>query len=251
MERSSTMAKLLLLDDDVEALGWMSAALQSRGHEAVGFSTVRAALRGLEVFTPDLIVADILMPEVDGLAFARFVRRYRDVPLMFVSIAKQQAEAVLAGAVGYVQKPASANEIREAVERVLGEGARRNTILVVDDDPDVRRLYAAVLEPRFTVLTAANGKEALDRLRAARADLLIVDVHMPVMDGTELVRIVRSDAVLDRLPIIVQTNDQVALRAPIWGALRVSKVMDKPSFLDWFEENLSAFSGHPNEGARV
>jgi CheY-like chemotaxis protein len=234
------MAKLLMLDDDSKALEWTSAALATRGHEVAGFTSARAALTALESWTPDLIVADILMPEIDGLAFARIVRRHRNVPLLFVSIAPRQAEAVLAGAVGYVQKPASAAEIREAVDRVLGELARQNEILIVDDEEDVRELYTAVLEPRFKVSTAANGKEALELLRRHRVDLAIVDVHMPIMNGTDLIRAIRADSVLETLPIIVQTSDRSALQAPVWRTLHVSKVMDKLTFLDWFESNIAS-----------
>jgi CheY-like chemotaxis protein len=244
------MAKLLLLDDDEATLTWMRAALESRGHDVSTYTTARAALGALEAADrPDLIVADLLLPEVDGLAFARLVRRHGKTPLMFVSIAKKQAEAVLAGAIGYVQKPASAMEVRMAVERLLGEGARRNSILVVDDAADVRTLYRALLEPRFVVLTAENGKEALAVLRTMRVDLAIVDVHMPVMNGAELVRAMRNDPVLEGLPVIVQTSDRAALSAPVWGALRVSRVMDKASFLDWFEEQAGALwerEGHPH-----
>jgi CheY-like chemotaxis protein len=242
-------AKLLLLDDDVQALEWMRAALETRGHVVVGFATAQSALAALEAYTPDLIVADILMPEIDGLAFARIVRQNRGVPVMFVSIAKRQAEAILAGAVGYVQKPASASEIREAVDRILSESDRRSAILVVDDDPDVRELYAAVLEPRFTVLTAANGQEALERLQSERVDLSIIDVHMPIMNGTELVRSIRADPRLERMPIIIQTSDRSALHAPVWGALHVSQVMDKANFLDWFDANIRAAASEPRPTA--
>jgi CheY-like chemotaxis protein len=204
----------------------------------MGFLSARAALAALEKTKPDLIVSDILMPELDGLAFARIVRRLHGVPLMFVSIAKKQAEAVILGAVGYVQKPASALEIRSAVERVLVDPTRRNTILVVDDEPDVCDLYLEFLSPGFHVLTAANGRDALDILHKVHVDLAIVDVNMPIMNGAELVRAVRSDPKLEMLPVVVQTNDPTALRAPVWATLRVSKLMDKTTFVEWFESQL-------------
>jgi CheY-like chemotaxis protein len=237
------MSKLLMLDDDEEATTWMRAALESRGHEVTTFHSARAALRSLETFTPDLIVTDILMPEIDGVAFARFVRRHRGVPVMFVSIAKKQAEAVLAGAVGYVTKPASANDIRDAVDRVLGERRERNVILVVDDDQDVRDIYRDYLEERFDIVGAANGEEALACLKAHRVDLAIVDVHMPVMNGIDLVRAIRADPALDALPVIVQTSDATAARAPVWKPLRVAQVLDKFRFADWFEEQMRDVPG--------
>jgi CheY-like chemotaxis protein len=173
------------------------------------------------------------MPEMDGLTFARLAQRHPGVPLMFISIAKKQAEAILSGAVGYIQKPATVGEIREAVERVLGRGAQRNAILVVDDDADIRELYRSFLDPRFVVFEAEHGRRALELLKAEPVDLAIVDVHMPVMNGPELIRAIRADSALQQLPVIVQTSDRTALHAPVWRDLHVSQLVDKHDFLHW------------------
>jgi CheY-like chemotaxis protein len=233
-----TMAKILMLDDDAEALMWMGAALETHGHQVTKCTSARAALESLEKATPDLIVSDVLMPEIDGIAFARLVRSRASVPLIFVSIARREAEAVLAGAVGFVQKPASANDIRSAVQRVLGEGPRRSIVLVVDDDPDARDLYRAFLETHFGVLEAENGQKALEILKTERVDLAIVDVIMPGMNGVDLVRAIRADPSLDALPILVQTSDPDAARAPVWRPMRVARVMDKSEFGLWVDEQV-------------
>jgi CheY-like chemotaxis protein len=234
------MARLLVIDDDEATLTWMSAALEDLGHEVRGFLSGHDAMGALASWCPNLIVADILMPEMDGLTFARLVRRYRDVPVMFVSIAHKRAEAILSGAVGYVQKPATAREVREAVEAVLGHGARRNVILVVDDDPDLRDLYRSVLEPGFVVLEAEHGRRALQILGRQPVDLAIVDVHMPIMNGVELIRAIRRDSKLDRLPIIVQTSDQTALEAPVWRDLQVAQLVNKTDFMQWLNAQIES-----------
>jgi CheY-like chemotaxis protein len=237
---------LFIVEDDEATLAWVSAALASMGHDVRGAIGGRAALDALRGWRPDLILADILMPEMDGLTFARIVRRHENVPVMFVSIAKKQAEAVLLGAVGYVQKPATAAEIREAVTRVLGHPEARSTILVAEDDGDVRGIYRACLEPSFDVVEAENGQIALDHLRRAKVDLAIVDVHMPVMSGTELIRAMRADPTLNGVPVIVQTSDMTALRAPIWRDLRVAQVVDKGEFFEWLNDRIVE---HVKEGA--
>jgi CheY-like chemotaxis protein len=239
------MAKLLVLDDDEGTLEWMSAALAELGHSVRGFLTGRDALAALEGWIPDLIVADILMPEMDGLTFARLARRFSHVPLMFVSIAKKEAEAILCGAVGYVQKPATAGEVCEAVERVLGRGAQRNIILVVDDDADIRELYRSFLEPRFIVLEAEHGRRALEILRSQPVDLAIVDVHMPIMNGTELIRAMRREPALKELPVIVQTSDRTALKAPVWRDLHVSQTVEKYEFLRWLNGQIEEHTRSP------
>jgi CheY-like chemotaxis protein len=237
------MAKLLVVDDDVGSLAWMVPALESRGHVVRGFESASAALAALEAWRPDLIIADILMPEMDGLTFARLVRRHRGVPLMFLSIAKKEAEAVIAEAVGYVRKPTTADEIRAAVDRVLGRRSERNTIFVVDDDPAIRELYPAFLEPRFTVATAEHGVAALEVLSAQRVDLAIIDIHMPVMNGVELIRKIRATPALADLPVIVQTSDLTALGAPIWRDLHVSVRLDKADFLTWISRQIDEHVG--------
>ncbi len=229
------MAKLLLLDDDAEALEWMSAALNGLGHEVRAFQSAALALADVSSWRPDLILADILMPEMDGLKFARLVRAHGAPKLIFISIAMKQADAILVGAVGYVQKPATAKEVRAAVASVLGSSPRRATILVVDDDVDTRELFGMVLEQNFAVLQAEDGAAALAVLREHPVDLVITDFHMPRMNGVELIRAIRADAALQQMPIIVETSDRVALTSPIWRELKVAYQINKTDFMSWLD----------------
>jgi CheY-like chemotaxis protein len=234
------MAKLLVLDDEPDTVEWMTAALSALGHEVRGYPSGRAALAAIDSFRPDLIIADILMPEMDGIAFTRLVRAHHGPKVMFISIAKRQADAILAGAVGYVQKPATANQIRAAVTDVLGRESPRATILVVDDDPDTRMLYREILEREFTVLEAEDGVEGLDVLHHEPIDLVISDFHMPNMRGDQFIRAIRSDTAIQRTPIIVETSDRVALTSPVWNELGVAYRIDKTDFVQWLDQTIGA-----------
>jgi CheY-like chemotaxis protein len=226
------MAKLLLVDDDEGTLAWMAAALAGAGHDVHAAASARAALEAVEAWAPDLLVADILMPEMDGFAFSGLVQARRRVPVMLVSALRKEAEAVLRGVAGYVQKPVTAAELRAAVVRVLGATAAGG-ILVVDDDADIRECYRLILEPRFTVLEAENGRAALSVLAAEDVALCIVDVHMPVMNGVDLIRAIRDDPRLRAIPVIVQTSDRTAVSAPIWTDLQVEQTVMKDDFMQW------------------
>jgi CheY-like chemotaxis protein len=227
------MAKLLVVDDDEGTLAWMAAALEGAGHDVRTARRSRCALEMVRTWAPDLILTDILMPEIDGFAFSRLALVSRRVPVMLVSALKKEAEAILRGVAGYVQKPFTAPELLAAVERVLGKGASDVSILVVDDDPEILTLYRTILEPRFGVLLAMNGREALDVLKTESAALAVVDVHMPVMNGIQLIRALRDDPQLHTLPVIVQTSDQTAVRAPVWADLHVAQVLSKQQFVAW------------------
>ena len=77
------------------------------------------------------------------------------------------------------------------------------TILVVDDDSQIRRVMRNALSSHgYTIIEARNGEEALKKVRAERLDLIILDLNMPDMDGIEVCREIR---VVSNLPIIMLT----------------------------------------------
>ena len=129
---------------------------------------------------------------------------------------------------------------RDGPPRQDAHNGRRAKILVVDDDDDVRTVTTATIEELgYSVVTVAEGKEALTKLREERFDLLITDVAMPGMDGVELAR--RARNIDDRLPILFSSgyadvqmfgeelSDETVLRKPFRVAdvaARIQKVLD-------------------------
>jgi CheY-like chemotaxis protein len=82
------------------------------------------------------------------------------------------------------------------------------TILIVEDDVDVREAYQDVLDQAgYNVVTAANGKLALDWLRHTddHPDMIVLDLMMPVMDGWQFRQEMRKDETLKRIPVVVVT----------------------------------------------
>jgi signal transduction histidine kinase/CheY-like chemotaxis protein/AraC-like DNA-binding protein len=91
----------------------------------------------------------------------------------------------------------------------------RTTVLLVDDNPDVRAYVRSVLAPQFHILEAADGKAGLALAREALPDLIVADVMMPELDGLGLGRELKSDSMTDAIPVILLTAraesaDQVA-----------------------------------------
>jgi CheY-like chemotaxis protein len=84
--------------------------------------------------------------------------------------------------------------------------AASRTILVVDDDDDIRGLLRAMIERGLhRVVEAVDGAEALELIRRARPDLVLVDLNMPEVDGSEVCRRVKADAATRDLPVLVLT----------------------------------------------
>lgn len=92
----------------------------------------------------------------------------------------------------------------EPVSRYASEPGEPVTILVVDDEPDVLFLLRLTLEAAgYSVVEAAHGAEALETIRETRPTLIITDLMMPVMDGRELIRRVRSRPETADVPIML------------------------------------------------
>ncbi|WP_199269722.1 ATP-binding protein [Mucilaginibacter lacusdianchii] len=75
-------------------------------------------------------------------------------------------------------------------------------ILVVDDNADMRAYITRLLSPYFTIQTAVNGLDALEKITTEMPDLVVSDIMMPVMDGKQLLQHIRDNAITARLPVV-------------------------------------------------
>lgn len=82
-----------------------------------------------------------------------------------------------------------------------------HTILLVEDDPDIREVYSTVLkQENYTVIEATNGKEGLAMARGSSWDLLLLDIMIPELDGVSLLKLIKNEPVLKDKPVIMLTN---------------------------------------------
>lgn len=83
-------------------------------------------------------------------------------------------------------------------------------IAVVEDNPDNRLLVQVILDPFYQVVEYENGVDALAGLPQGNVDLVLLDVSLPEMDGTEVLRRIRADNGLRALPVIALTANAMA-----------------------------------------
>lgn len=80
------------------------------------------------------------------------------------------------------------------------------TVLIVDDEPHIRRILQFLLEQQgFRVLSAANGQQGVEAARQEMPDLILLDLMMPGMDGFEVCNVLRGDYKTNQIPIIIVT----------------------------------------------
>src|SRR5881296_1453791 len=115
----------------------------------------------------------------------------------------------------------------EASDSVQGV---RPVVLVVDDDHGVRESFRLILEDRYEVLEAADGRQALERLRASPVDLVLLDIRLPEMDGIEVLE--RIKALDEGIEVILVTAVKTVRTAVAAMKLGAFDYLTKP-----FEED--------------
>jgi DNA-binding response OmpR family regulator len=85
----------------------------------------------------------------------------------------------------------------------MGERAK---ILLIDDDPDFLESNRIVLETKYDVVTAPSGDEGLQKARSENPDLILLDVIMPGTDGFSVADLLKHDAQLSRIPVLMLTS---------------------------------------------
>ncbi len=122
------------------------------------------------------------------------------------------------------------NMIEDTLEDAENKEADENieTILVVEDNNELRNFLQSILAEQFRVITAANGKEGLKKARLYYPDMIVSDVMMPEMDGLTMVRQIRANKEISHTPIILLTSKS-AVESEIEGLkLGIDDYITKP-----------------------
>ena len=105
-------------------------------------------------------------------------------------------------------------------------------LMIVDDSPVMRSFVRRTLEiAGFGIehcSEASNGAEALEKLSANEVDLILTDINMPVLDGEGLLRALRSDPELSRIPVVVVSTDSTEQRVGALMGLGARGYLKKP-----------------------
>ncbi len=89
----------------------------------------------------------------------------------------------------------------------MNEIQYKKTVLIVDDDKQIHDLLGRTLKlAGFDLMHAKNGQEALRAIKENQPDIILLDVHMPVMDGIEVLTQIKSDDTTKSIPVIMLTS---------------------------------------------
>jgi len=242
-----------VLIEVLTALGIGSAA---KGIEFAtsGKQALTMIRKAIEADLPyDLMLLDWVMPEMDGYAVLQNLRDSGLAPLpLSVVVSAYDTEAMheiaeSLGAQHFLPKPVLPEALRRLINALTGKTDDESSyihdsridinfngmrVLLVEDNPINQQLAVELLESRgIKVVVANNGQEALDKLAAFASDhfhVVLMDLQMPVMDGYEATRRLRSDPRYFSLPLVAMTAHAMLEERQKCLALGMNDHLSKP-----------------------
>ncbi|WP_246032103.1 hybrid sensor histidine kinase/response regulator [Leptospira fluminis] len=240
--------KVIILDDNSTNLKILAHQLQSLGLMTFSASSKKEVLSLLEMGSqPELAILDYDLPDTTGIEIAQDLRKRNFLfPMILLSssaLDAKEREEVLRLFVGQLSKPIKKRELEEIVTDILvggGEKGKANQtssylekqkellqntfpfqVLVAEDNEINQALAKRILQRLgYEPALAVNGKEVINLLREKKFHVILMDVHMPEMDGIQATQIIRNTWSQEDQPYIIamtaaamQGDREICLRA--------------------------------------
>lgn len=227
MHRMNTQkASFLVVDDEELNRELLTKNLEAEGHIITSCKTGNEALNLLETEKYDVILLDLMLPDVNGITVLEKIRNnsnHDQTHVMMVS-ASDDRETVLKciemGATDYIAKPYSMLIVNSRINRCLKKSYSKSIheetyhnnkinsarILLVDDQELNRDVLAHRLKKSgFEITCVKTGQEALDILEKESFDLMLLDIMMPDLSGIEVLKIIRESEKFKDMPVMMVT----------------------------------------------
>jgi PAS domain S-box-containing protein len=272
LESAVRGARVLVVDDNetnrhilLEHLAAWATNSQATGSAAEGLAMLEAARKQGRPF--DLVLLDYLMPDTDGLEFARRARAagHGDLRLLLLTSAVEPGADVLAeaGIDAAMSKPVLSGRLLEVMATLRGVSAGRTrglhptsvgdgpaaggSVLLVEDNPLNQMVAEGILDSLgYAVVLAENGRVAVERFAEDpdRFDAVLMDCQMPVMDGYDATRTIRAmEEPEHRVPILALTAAAVAGERERCLEAGMDDFLTKPIDVDGLRRALQTWTG--------
>jgi len=239
---------ILLIDDDEMGLDMLERRLHREEFNVETANCGAAAIERIEVEKFDVILLDLMMPDMSGDEVLEKIRASKKtgnaVVIMLTADSDRESvnRCLTCGADDYIVKPYDFLLLKTRIWRALKGRPISNRgnlsdkellvgkhVLIVDDDENNRDILTRRCE-QFGCLveSVTNGEDALQAVSEKSFDAVLLDIHMPGMDGVEVLKTIRSQQELDELPVMMvsaEDNPKVLTECVLAGA---SDYISKP-----------------------
>ena len=200
---------VLIIEDDPAFAAIVRDQVRRRGQPALVALDGRSGLALAAEHQPLGIVLDLQLPDMDGqqvLAVLKERLATRHIPVHIVSARDSSVDALRMGAMGFLAKPATLDDLGDVLARIESAQTGRRRVLVLEDDPGAQTAIRGLLENDQTEIEVeASGEQALARLASESFDCIVLDLKLDDIDGMEFLRRLRAQAD-SHPPVVIYTG---------------------------------------------
>ena len=201
---------LLAIEDDVNFAQVIADFARDKGFKVLLAQTARSGLALARKLRPTAITLDLRLPDADGRMVLDFLKHdptTRHIPVHVISVDEARERMLRAGAVSFLQKPVTKESLDRALARTVEFVNRpmKNLLIVEDDEVQRSAILELIGEGDVNTVAVGSAREALERVKAASFDCIVVDLGLPDRPGTELIRDINKALGEAAPPIIVYT----------------------------------------------
>lgn len=203
-----------IVEDDEKTADLIAAYLRSGGYRVETFGSGEQFLQGISESTPDAILLDILLPDIDGWDILTRLKENpetRSIPVVIGSTVSDKNRGFTMGAVDYLVKPFGKDDLLSAFGRVWSEETSPEIVrhvLVIDDDPSVIHLVNGQIakdDININITGAETGEDGIRKAIDQLPDLILLDFLLPDLSCLSVVQGIRSDPIAKDIPIVLIT----------------------------------------------
>ena len=225
--------RVLMVDDDDEVRLVIGELLGLSGYDTLEASSGQAGLELAAQQKPDLILLDIMMPEMDGWTVLKKLQanpKLADIPVIVLSAVSDTEMALSLGAASVLLKPVDSARLTAEIASQLNPLARCY-VLIVEDDDDARDIVARMLDREgWQYRSAANGNAALRIMKKGRPVAVVLDLKMVGMNGFEFLEHVGKNPAWAGIPIIIISSMDITQEMGDYLAPRTAAILQKGRF---------------------
>lgn len=195
---------ILIVDDDESIRSLLHQELGEAGYNIEEASNGKEALACVRKQRPDLIILDIMMPEMNGFDVAAVLKndpQTMDIPIIVLSIVQDKARGFRIGVDRYLTKPIDTNLLFAEIGNLLEQGKSKKKVMVVDEDSATVNTLIEVLTTKGYEVMECNEKELMQKAVANQPDIIIIN---GVLSGNQdIVRTLRFENGLENVLFMV------------------------------------------------
>ncbi len=202
---------LLIIEDDRKFSSLMIELAREKGFKCIIAEDGATGLRLAEEYRPNAIMLDVGLPQLNGWAVMDRLKDNPDtrhIPVHFISAADQSQNAKKMGAIGYLLKPVSLEELGKAfnsIEQFLAKTVK-NLLVVVDNEPHQHKILSLLESKDIQTTVAMTIAEALQQIKKTWYDCIILDMDIEQRTGIKLLEQMRQSEGFCQIPVIVYTE---------------------------------------------